>query len=403
MEKIIELQQKRAALVKQARDIQDRCDAEKREKTAEERQQFDKIWEDVNKLANEIRDLEKLHAAEEEIRSTEQHPFKPQPGVGGTSENRRATDEYNKEFRNFLATGQIEGRAIQADVDASGGYLFASEQFVARLIKSLDDNVFMRGLATTMQVTSSDNLGFPTLVTDLNDSDWTTEIQAVTDDAALALGKRNMTPHYLTKLVKISQKLLRVSAIPADTLVADRLAYKFAITQEKAFLTGDGNGKPLGVFTASANGIPTSRDISTGNTPTAITADGLLEAKYNLKAQYRRNAQWLFHRDAVKQIAKLKDSDGQYLWKASVAVGEPDTLLGYAVNESEYVPNTFTTGQYVGMLGDFKQYWIVDNLQFQVQRLVELYAATNQIGFIGRLETDGAPVDPMAFSRIKLA
>ena len=39
----------------------------------------------------------------------------------------------------------------------------------------------------------------------------------------------------------------------------------------------------------------------------------------------------------------------------------------------------------------------------QVQRLVELYAATNQVGFIGRLETDGMPVLEEAFSRVTLA
>lgn len=398
---ILEMQEKRAKLVYDARAIQDRCDNEKREKTAEERTQFDAIWEDVQKLANEIRDKQQLEEEERKLNETPPNPFKPNAGNEPTV-GRRATPEYQKEFRDFITSGRIEGRAIQADVDASGGYLFAPEQFVARLIKSLDDNVFMRGLATVMQVTSSDNLGFPSLATDLNDSNWTTEIQEVPEDTALALGKRNMTPHYLTKLVKISQKLLRVSAIPADTLVADRLAYKFAITQEKAFLTGNGTGQPLGVFTANANGIPATRDIATGNTATALTADGLLEAKYNLKAQYRRNCQWLFHRDAVKMIAKLKDGDGQYIWKASIAAGEPDMLLGFPVNESEYVPNTFTSGLYVGMLGDFKQYWIVDNLQLQVQRLVELYAATNQVGFIGRMETDGAPVDPMAFSRVKL-
>ena len=43
------------------------------------------------------------------------------------------------------------------------------------------------------------------------------------------------------------------------------------------------------------------------------------------------------------------------------------------------------TGLYVGMIGDFSQYWIADALSFSVQRLVELYAATNQTGFIGRL------------------
>ena len=39
----------------------------------------------------------------------------------------------------------------------------------------------------------------------------------------------------------------------------------------------------------------------------------------------------------------------------------------------------------------------------QIQRLVELYAATNQVGFIGRMELDGMPVLEEAFVRVKLA
>jgi hypothetical protein len=39
----------------------------------------------------------------------------------------------------------------------------------------------------------------------------------------------------------------------------------------------------------------------------------------------------------------------------------------------------------------------------QIQRLNELYVETNQVGFIGRPETDGAPVLEEAFVRVKLA
>jgi len=70
---------------------------------------------------------------------------------------------------------------------------------------------------------------------------------------------------------------------------------------------------------------------------------------------------------------------------------------------SEWAPSTFTTGQYVGLLGDFSWYWIADAMSMQIQRLNELYAETNQVGFIGMLETDGAPVLEETFVRVKLA
>lgn len=219
----------------------------------------------------------------------------------------------------------------------------------------------------------------------------------------MAFGKRNLEPHPLAKRILISNKLLRASAIQPESLVRSRLAYKFGITEEKAFLTGSGAQQPLGVFTASGDGISTSRDVSTGNSTTAFTFDGLKEAKYSLKGNYWPRARWIFHRDSVKMAAKLKDGEGRYIWEDSVRTGEPDRLLGFPVSMSEYAPNTFTTGLYVGIVGDFSQYWIADALMMAVQRLIELYAATNQVGFIGRLETDGMPVLEEAFARVTLA
>jgi HK97 family phage major capsid protein len=70
---------------------------------------------------------------------------------------------------------------------------------------------------------------------------------------------------------------------------------------------------------------------------------------------------------------------------------------------SEYVPNTFSSGNYVGVIGDFSYFWIAEALDMRVQRLVELYAETNQTGYIGRMEVDGMPVLEEAFTRVTLA
>ena len=81
--------------------------------------------------------------------------------------------------------------------------------------------------------------------------------------------------------------------------------------------------------------------------------------------------------------------------------GEPDTHIGFGITASEFAPRTFTTGQYIGILGDLSNYWIADAMNMQVQQLNELYAETNQVDFIGRLETDGAPVLEEAFVRFE--
>lgn len=327
-----------------------------------------------------------------------------------TDPRRRGQTPYRQMFRRYMAQGQqalyvggAESRALQADSDIYGGYMVAPTQFVGGLIKAKDNLVWLRQLATVHLVPNADSLGAVSLDNDPADPAWTAEIGAVSEDSTMSVGQRELHPHQLTKLVKCSMKLLRKTAGGAEALVRNRLAYKFAVTEESAFLTGSGADEPLGLFTASANGISTSRD-SQDTGETALTADGIINACYTLKGQYWPNARWLFHRDAIKQIRKLKDATNeQYMWQPGLAAGQPNLLLGFPYVVSDYVPNTFTADQYVGMFGDFSYYWIADALDFSVQRLMELYAGNSQVGFIGRAETDGMPVLEEAFVRLQLA
>ena len=408
---ILEQRQKRANLVKLAREMVDLVESEEREFAAEENEQYDRIMEDVNNLAEEIERRENLEAVERDLEQPIGEAMRPDPEIASAAPRNdmeaRETDEYRQAAQAWMRGGMSalsggEVRALQADSDIYGGYLVPPMQFVRDLIQAVDNQVFIRQWATTYQVREAESLGAPSLDNDPADPTWTSELAIGSEDSTMSFGRRELQPHPLAKYIKVSRKLLR--KIPSvEALVIARLAYKFAVTMENAYLNGLGAGTPLGVFVASDNGISTGRDASTGNATTSIKFDGLKEAKYTLKGQYWARAKWMFHRDGVKQIAKLKDGEGQYIWSESVRVGEPDRLLGLPVFMSEYAPSTFTTGLYVGILGDFSFYWIADAMDMDMQRLDELYAAANQIGFIGRLESDGLPVLEEAFVRVTLA
>ena len=101
-------------------------------------------------------------------------------------------------------------------------------------------------------------------------------------------------------------------------------------------------------------------------------------------------------------VSKLKDTTNQYLWQPGLVSGEPDRLLNMPVDESEYAPNTFTTGLYVGLLANWDYYWILDSLDLAIQVLVELYAGSNKNGYHARYEGDGMPVLGEAFARVTL-
>lgn len=429
---IIELRQKRAKLIADARALNDKVQAEKREFTTEEQGNWDAMMNEADKLRATFEREERMMAAEADMGDPVTASTRPATNERGQetriefrSRSMRGTNEtdpswrenpewrrimrtadpaYATAFRNFLRGQQAsaELRALQADLDTQGGYLMTPIQLVDRIIQAVDDAVYMRQWATVFAVPNADSLGVPTLENDPADADWTTELATGDLDSSMSFGRRDLKPHPLAKRLKISRKLL-MKVPNIETFTIGRMAFKFAVPQEKAFLTGTGAGQPLGIFTASTDGIPTSRDVSDGNTTTAVTFDGLINAKYGLKSQYWPRARWMAHRDFYKGVAKLKDGDGQYLWRESVRAGEPDRLLGLPAAMSEYAPSTFTTGQYVAAVGDFSTYWIADSMALEVQRLVELYAESNQVGFIGRLDSDGQPTLGEAFSRVKLA
>jgi HK97 family phage major capsid protein len=422
-----ELGEQRNKLIKLARGILETAEAEKRSLTAEERKNWDAAQTDIAENG-EMRAMLKQQYDEEvaveldlaaEERAVNTGGGRPKPEetaselsfecrghkiILGDDDPRRplATTEYRKAFWKWAETGSHrEMRNLQMDSDTAGGYLIPPA-FVGSLIEAVDDLTFIRGMSDVYLVPNADSVGRPTRTADIADDTWTTELSIGSEDTALAFGKREMTPHPLAKSIRVSRKLIRAVAMGIENYVRTRMAYKIAVTQEKAFLTGSGAGQPLGIFTESSDGISTTQDYSNDNTATAMTADGLKGAFYTLKQPHRMNSEWIFHRDGVAQIMKLKDGNGNYLLMPSNNQAGVDMLFGRPIHESEFAPNTFTTGLYVGILGNFSHYMIVDALSMEMQRLDELYAGSAEVGFINRSETDGAPVLEEAFVRVKL-
>lgn len=391
--KIIEMKQKRATLVGDIRVLMDAYATEempqdKKDELGRMEARFDTL---NGSIIKEEKQLER-----ERLIGEAQAKLEP--------ENK--ADEISMAFADHLRIGSQSTfeayAALQQDNPTQAGYLVAPQKFVSELIKELDNILFMRRIAKVLPpLEGAQSLGYPKRTARLGAAAWGTEIAAPTTDASLAFGKREFKPQPASAEILISKTLIQ-NAPNVDQIVRDEMAFMFGVLQENAFMTGSGANQPLGVFTASNDGISTARDISAGNTATEIKIDGLLEARYSIKEQYQRNLQWIFHRDAIKKIAKLKDSDGQYVWQASVIPDQPDRLLGKPVNMTEYAPNTFTTGLYVGILGDFSNYWIVDSMNMQLQVLMELYARTNQVDYLARIEVDGMPVIEEAFARVKL-
>lgn len=400
--KLREMLEKRNRAVTEGRSLVDKADTEKRALTEDEGKQVDAYMKEAGDLRSSI-DRETTLQSEERANAAA-----ALESADAEKRNKPATPEAEARsaaFRNLLRTGNLsaeEHRALVTGSDTGGGFLNAPQEFVPQLIAKVKNMTFIEQLATGFTTTNANGLGFPTLENDVDDFQMVTEIKTAPEDNSLSFGKREFKPHPSSKLIKISDAMLRADGMNPEAIVMDRAAYKYSILKENKAMLGTGNQEPLGLFVASPKGIDTDRDI-TLQYSNDFMADDIVNIKYNEKAQYMnsKTSGWLFNRTAVAKLAKVKDGQGNWLFEMTDKIGEMDQLKGSKLYMSEYVPNTFTAGQYVGMFGDFSWYWMVQSLSLRVKRLNELFAASRQVGFLFDTEFDGMPVLSEAFTRIK--
>ena len=395
--KLREMLEKRNRSVTEARALVDKAETEKREMSAEETGQYDALMKEAVSLRDKIDRETKLQ--EEERANAAASIGKENRGTPPTPD----AELRSAAFRNLLRTGDLsaeEHRALVTGSDTGGGFLNAPQEFVPQLIAAVKNLVFMEALATPHTTTNANGLGFPTLENDIDDFAMITEIKSAPEDTSLSFGKREFKPHPSSKIIKISDAMLRADGINPEQIVMDRAAYKYAVLKENKYLLGTGDQEPLGVFVASAKGINTDRDVTLEQS-TDFTADDIVNIKYSLKSQYMSKASWLFNRTAVAKLAKVKDGEGRWIFEMTDKIGEMDQLKGSKLYMSEYVPNTFTAGLYVGMFADFSWYWTVQSLSLRIKRFNELFARERQVGFQFDTEFDGMPGLSEAFARIK--
>lgn len=416
------LLEQRAGVVARMKELRDLANKQDRPWTAEDEQAWSAADADLTRLDGLIEKEKRMaviNSAIDEDRDTSRRPGQDgQPGgqqrmAGdwwkGEMERRfgpyadlppsvraladSSTPENHHEFRRWL---RGESRAYTVQTPSEGGYTVTPMQFQAGIIANVIEISPIVGQCTHIPVTAG-NLGTVVETAEPSDAEWTSELSAGTEETTARLGRRDMAPIPLTKMIKVSKQLRRMSP-NFEAYVIERLSMKMAAAMERAILQGSGANEPLGVFTASAAGVTTARDVALGSTTDITNADKLVDLFYTLKATHARNATWVMHRDAARKVRKLKTGAGDYIWQPGLAAAG-DTILGRPLVISEFAPNTFTSALYTVLVGNFTYYTVGDWLSMQLQIADQLYAATNQDGFFMRAEHNGQPTLAEAFAR----
>lgn len=378
--------EERAELIAKMKALHEAAQKEARAFTDEEANAFAEMEKQVKQCTDAI-------AAEE--RKAVIDGFSASLPAPAATEQHGASEKMD-EFRAYLM-GERRDLSI-----GSGGGALSPQEFVAEIIKGVEEDSPLYNRVRKFPLVEAKSLGAPYESAAASDADWTQEVPAadIEGDKTLAYSLRELSPNALVKLIKISDKLVKSSALPIEQIVREKITETIVAAFEKGITVGTGSNEPLGVFTASTNGVSTARDVETAGA--TLTADDLIKAKMKLRQGYRRNACWVMSSEILTDCLLLKDKNDQYLWRPGLRDGDPDTLLGLPVIESPYAPSEKTSGNYIAVLGDFSYYWWAYVNGIGVQNLYELFTLKNQIGFKGLVYADGAPVLGEAFARVKV-
>ena len=355
--------------------------------SAEDDAAYTKMENEISDLGREISRLERQEAMERELSKPVNKPLTGRPGMKEPEEKTgRASNAYREAMLTALRSNfkRVEN-VLQEGVDADGGYL-VPEEYDSRLIDVLEEENIMRGLGTKITTSGEHKIN---IAATKPAAAW------IEEGGALSFGDATfdqilLDAHKLHVAIKITEELLYDNAFGLENYIITEFGKALANAEEDAFLNGDGNGKPLGLFAATGGG-------TIANTLTAaIKSDDVVDLVYALKRPYRKTASFIINDKNLAAIRKLKDLNGQYLWQPSYQAGEPDRILGYAAHTSPFVPEDAIA------FGDYRYYNIGDRGTRSLQELRELFAGNGMIGYVMKERVDGKLILPEAVQILKL-
>lgn len=322
----------------------------------------------------------------------------------GDTEAKAAFNAYMRQGMSQIET--MEGKAYSLAAGNDGGY-FVPEEIESNILDNMKLASPIRDIAGIQQVTSS-IYKKPFAINEFA-SGWVGDADARPQTNGADLEELIYPTMELYAMPAASASLLEDSAVNLEQWIAAEIEAAFIDQETEAFVNGDGVNKPRGFLdvptVAEANWswgnlgfVETGAD---ADFAASDASDCLLDLIYSLKARYRMNGNWVMNRKTQAEIRKLKDADGNYMWRAAETVNGKASLLNYAITEVEQMPNIATDSMALAF-GDFSRgYLIVDRRGISILR--DPYSAKPYLLFYTTKRVGGGVHDYNAIKLLKFA
>ena len=182
-----------------------------------------------------------------------------------------------------------------------------------------------------------------------------------------------ISTHELSGYTEISERLLSRSSINLETLLADLFRGAMTYTIDSAIINGTGTGMPLGI-------VPTTGiNLVTRNTANQVNYTDLVNLKHAVKGVHRGGSVFALE-DSVEAGLELQtDTMGRPLFRASMANGPYDRLIGYPYLVSTNNPSLGTSGDII--YGNPRHYVLVMEEEITLARSEHVKFRENKIAF----------------------
>ena len=329
-----------------------------------------------------------------------------------SDEQAEKTEIATKNFTKFIVNGDKavtdeERKSFSISVNGDGGFLLQPELRSAILAR-VQETSDIRMIANVSQ-TNANEVDIPIIINKI-DSGWTGERSSRPEtNSSNTFGSVKISIQELYAKPSVTQRFLDTIS-NGEATVLDLIAQSIALTENTAFVSGNGIAKPTGFLAntvdstaaSPASFSATNVEAMKSGTNGSFTADNLIELLQRLKSQYKKNACWLMNRETFAAVRKFKSTTtGAYMWEPSYQAGQPSLLLGFPVYEANDMP-VAATGSLSVAFGDFKTgYEIVDGKNLSILR--DPYSNKPYVDFYTTKDVGGAVKVAEAIKVLKLA
>jgi len=320
---------------------------------AEKLEHLTKGWEQFAATNKSNTKLQELEMKVSDIQSALERPEIDLNGI-----------ECKTTFGDYLRKGETHGletKALSTTNNGDGGYLI-TPSLQKKIVTGMATKSPMRKLASIETISTN---ALDVIIQDGEfDSGWVADAAARVDSATPKLQQKRVMVHELYAQPKATQRLLDDSAINIEDWLNERLQDSFLRSENRSFITGDGNNQPHGILNYDDRVIERIAVAKAGE----LKPDDILRLINSLHEGYLTNATMLMHRSTLSEIQKLKDNNGRFIWQAALSDSAPETLFGIPVLCASDMP-VFAPGALAIAIADFKTaYKIVDRSGIAVMR-----------------------------------